>query len=46
MIVDPALIAIAAITLGGLALWVRCFFLSFAVSALVPKRPSQRRGGA
>jgi hypothetical protein len=42
---DPALIAIAAVTLGGLALWLG-FFRSLTVRALTPEWPSQRRGGA
>jgi hypothetical protein len=43
--IDPALIAIAAVTLGGLALWLG-FFRPLIVGALLPEWPSQRRGGA
>jgi hypothetical protein len=43
--IDPALIAIAAVTLGGLVLW-HFFFRALIVAALSPKWPSQRRGGA
>jgi hypothetical protein len=43
-VIDPALIAIAAVTLAGLALWHR-FFLSLMVSLFLPvwQRPRQQK---